>query len=272
MKLEPSGERMILEHYDSSPEDQVIMAMHLATYEFAKTFVRGKRVLDYGSGSGYGSALVASLATSVEAVDVAQDAIDFANERHAAANLRYACIDPNKPLPFAANAFDTVLSFQVFEHVAQVDKYLREVDRVLAPGGVFLLVTPDRSLRLLPLQRPWNRWHLTEYSAHSLKRVLLRQFRQVEILNMSGKPEVVGVELRRCRRLKWLSLPMTLPVYPHRLRVSLLNIVHRLRGRDAGKGAASGFSAHSSDITIAPGLSPSLNLVAVIRKPSTLGS
>jgi SAM-dependent methyltransferase len=272
MKLEPSGERMILEHYASSPEDQVIMAMHLATYDFAKAFVHGKRVLDYGCGSGYGSALVAPLATSVEAVDVAQDAVDFANEQYTADNLRFARIDPDKPLPFAADAFDIVLSFQVFEHVAQVDEYLREVNRVLAPGGVFLLVTPDRSTRLLPLQQPWNRWHLTEYSARSLKLVLLRQFAQVEMLKMSGKPEVIGVELRRCRRLKWLSLPMTLPVYPHRLRVGMLNMIHRWRARDAAKKVASGFTAHASDITIGPGLSPSLNLVAVVRKRGVAGN
>lgn len=266
MKLEPSGERMILEHYQSSAEDRVIMAMHLATYNFAQTFTRGRRVLDYGCGSGYGSALIAKHAATVQAVDVAQDAVDFASATYATDNLHFRRIDPAQPLPFADGAFDTVLSFQVFEHVSQVDDYLHEVDRVLAPGGVLLLVTPDRSTRLLPFQRPWNRWHLTEYSAQSLERVLRRHFHQIDMLAMSGARDVIQVELNRCNRVKWLTLPMTLPIYPDGIRVALLNLVHRWRGRQPRKEEKAGKAVAPSVITIGPQLSPSLNLVAVVRK------
>jgi len=266
MKLEPSGERMILEHYHSSAEDRVIMAMHLATYDFARSFTRGKRVLDFGCGSGYGSALIAREADTVQGVDVAQDAVDFANETYATSNLDFLCIDPAQPLPYADGTFDTVLSFQVFEHVTKVEEYLHEVKRVLAPGGVLLLVTPDRSTRLLPFQRPWNRWHVKEYSERSLARVLRKHFQQIDMLAMSGVRDIIQVELDRCRTVKWLSLPMTLPIYPDRVRVALLNLVHGWRGRQPGKESMPGQPVDPSSISIGPQLRPSLNLVAVVRK------
>ncbi|WP_210238073.1 hypothetical protein, partial [Mesorhizobium sp. M8A.F.Ca.ET.207.01.1.1] len=74
--------------------------------------------------------------------------------------------------------------------------------------------------------------------------------------------------------LKWLSLPFTLPFYPRTLRVALLNLVHKVKGRPAAKqtsdsnpGSTAARSDFSSDsVRIGPGLSPSLNLVAIVRK------
>lgn len=230
MKLEPTGERMIVEHYKSSIEDYVIYLMHIATYRFAEPFAQGKRVLDYGCGSGYGSARMAAIAASVDAVDVAEDAIQHASTQFSRENLHFRSIDPAAPLPFADASFDTVLSFQVFEHVTNVDHYLGEIRRVLAPNGTLVLVTPDRSTRLLPLQRPWNRWHVKEYSANSLAKTMRRVFPDVQIKLMSGRRDVIDVELHRCNKIKWMTLPFTLPFYPDALRVRLLNMIHSLRG------------------------------------------
>jgi len=266
MNLEPTGERMILEHYTSSPEDYVIYLMHIATYRFAEQFTRGKRVLDYGCGSGYGAAQIAQTARSVDAVDVAPDAIAYAQSEFKGENLRFAVVAPDKPLPFPDASFDTVLSFQVFEHVDDTAHYLSEIRRVLAPGGQLVLATPDRSTRLLPGQRPWNRWHLHEYSRAELASVLRRHFREVQVLGMTGQRELIDIELRRCNRIKWLSLPFTLPLLPDRLRVAALNAVHRVRGPGVGrKGAPQALPYTADDIEIADGVAPSLNLVAVAR-------
>jgi SAM-dependent methyltransferase len=265
MKLEPTGERMIVEHYKSSIEDYVIYLMHIATYRFAEPFVKNKRVLDYGCGSGYGSARMAEIASSVDAVDVAEDAIIHAREQFPGKNLNFRSIDPTAPLPYADGSFDTVLSFQVFEHVTDVDHYLGEIRRVLVPGGTLVLVTPDRSTRLLPMQRPWNRWHVKEYSADSLASTMRRTFPEVQMQLMSGRRDVIDVELRRCNKLKWLTLPFTLPFFPDSLRVALLNAVHALRGRPEAKSAPLEFDFDESVIQIGPNLRPSLNLVAVAR-------
>jgi len=266
MNLEPTGERMIVEHYHSSPEDYVIYVMHIATYNFAEQFTKDKRVLDYGCGSGYGAARIAKNAAHVHAVDVADDAIAHAREHYTADNLDFHCCAPDSRLPFPDQSFDTVLSFQVFEHIEETAHYLSEIRRVLAPGGHLLLVTPDRSTRLLPFQSPWNRWHIREYSTNSLRRTLNKVFPDVQIQHMSGRQDVIAIELRRCAKVKWLTLPFTLPFLPRFLRVKLLNILHALKSKRESSGSSQQFNFDESQITIAPNAHPSLNLVAVVRK------
>ena len=70
-------------------------------------------------------------------------------------------------MPFADASFGAVLSFQVIEHLDRPDAYLAEASRVLAPGGVLLLATPDRATRLYSWQQPWNRFHVTEYDGRA---------------------------------------------------------------------------------------------------------
>lgn len=263
MKLEPTGERMILEHYKSSPHDYVIYLMHIATYRFAEDFARGQRVLDYGCGSGYGAAHIAEVAEQVTAVDVAADAIDYARGQFSRENLGFEVIDPSRPLPFTDASFDVVLSFQVFEHVPDAGRYLAEIRRVLAPGGTLVLATPDRSTRLLPMQRPWNRWHLHEYSGSELDAKLREHFPRVEILGMGGKREVIDIELKRYRKLKWMTLPFTLPVMPDAWRIAALNFIHRIRGAESRSGQTQDFPYDVDDVTIAAGITPSVNLIAV---------
>jgi SAM-dependent methyltransferase len=263
MKLEPTGERMIMEHYKSSPEDYVIYLLHIATYRFAEQFTRGKRVLDFGCGSGYGSAQISQSAAHVTAVDVAEDAIAYARTQFPRDNLEFLAIDPTARLPFEDASFDTVLSFQVFEHVSDTALYLSEIRRVLRPSGQLVLVTPDRSTRLLPLQRPWNRWHLHEYGNRELGRTLTRYFDRVEVLGMTGKPEMIEIELRRCSKVKWMTLPFTLPIMPDGWRVAALNAIHRARGESARTGAARDYPFTVDDVVIEAGAKPSVNLVAL---------
>src|SRR5690348_14681209 len=258
---------MIVEEYHASAEDHLIYLMHMASYAFAERYSRGKRVLDFGCGSGYGSALIAKNADSVHALDVAQDAVDYARAKFSRSNLEFSRVPPDSRLPFDDGSFDLALSFQVFEHVRNVNGYLEEIQRVLAPGGQLILITPDRSTRLLPLQRPWNRWHLEEYSQRRLRRILERFFPDPAIMGMSARPDVIGIEIRRCRKLKWLSLPFTLPIIPDAWRVAALNAVHRHRQRGSAVGPPGNYGFTMEDIRIAHDASLSVNIVALCKKP-----
>ena len=71
-----TGERVIPGLVDAD-----LLNEHLARYAFAARLARGKRVLDAGSGSGYGSAEVAKTAASVLGVDQSPDAVQFAHGR-----------------------------------------------------------------------------------------------------------------------------------------------------------------------------------------------
>jgi SAM-dependent methyltransferase len=263
------GDHMVVDDYRStnrtSKEDYVIYLMLMATYRWAESFVRGKRVLDFGCGPGYGSNFIAASADSVVGVDVSPESLDHAARTYTRANLAFDVIDTSCVLPYEDKSFDVVMSFQVFEHVEFPQRYLQESRRVLKPGGVLLLVTPDRSTRLFRGQRPWNRWHLTEYSERRLDETVRGVFSDVEMLKMSGRKDVIAIELRRCQRMKWFTLPFTLPIYPDALRPKVLKRVQAMRGRARRDRPQLDFDFDESTIHFGANLEPSLNLAVVAR-------
>jgi SAM-dependent methyltransferase len=264
--LETTGERMVEEGYRSTLAGQAIFLMHVASYEFVVDFCRGKRVLDLGCGSGYGAAIISEVAASVHAVDVSADAIRFATQTYGRENITYSEIVSDAPLAFRDKEFDVVLSFQVLEHVHDDAAYLAEAARVLAPAGVMVLITPDRRHRLLPGQRPWNRWHLREYGQDNLSTLVRRSFTIEQFLFMEADPEVGSIELRRYRLLKWATLPFTFPGCPEWLRQRGLAILHRFKGSDGAKnGPAADPSLGTSSIRFVPFAPRSLNLLVVAR-------
>ena len=121
--------------------------------------VGGARVLEYGAVPPLLTAALAELGYRVRAVDVAP-------ERFATAISRlglevHRCDVETEPVPFAAASFDAVLFNELFEHL-RIDPIftLREVRRVLEPGGTLLLSTPNlRSFRGLKNLLLHNRGH-----------------------------------------------------------------------------------------------------------------
>lgn len=266
-ELPLSGERVIEASYRDDPGRYAIYLLHVASYGFAEDFARGKAVLDLGCGSGYGAARIAALAKSIVAVDVSEEAIRFASEHYASPNLTHRVIQPDAPLPFKSASFDVVLSFQVIEHVRDDAGYVAEALRVLRPGGTLIVITPNRKVRLLPLQRPWNRWHLREYDAARLAKLFSSGACAMDMRFMKAEGDVGRLELTRYRRLKWLTLPVTLPIFSDAIRIAALNALHCLsRPKPSTQGtskAEDGFGLDACEISIDHDGRDALNLVAV---------
>lgn len=262
--LETTGERMIEESYRQTLAGQAIYLMHVASYDFSVPLCRGRRVLDLGCGSGYGAARVAEVAASVHAVDVSPEAVAYASSNYARPNARFSVIRPDTELPFEDGQFDVVLSFQVLEHVQDHDAYLAEAARVLVEGGTLVLITPDRRHRLLPGQRPWNRWHLREYGDRELNELVSRSFEVDRLLYMEADGPIGSIELGRYRLLKWATLPFTLPGVPERLRQWGLGLFHRAQGiRRKRPGAPADASLGAESVHFVEHSPRSLNLLVV---------
>ena len=133
-----TGERVIPGQVDAD-----LMNEHLARYAFASRLARGKRVLDAGCGSGYGSAEMAKSGLSVLGVDQSSDAMGYARENYRLPNLRFVQASVGA-LPYADASFDLVVAFEVIEHLEDWHGFLLEVRRVLVPTGQFIVSTPNK--------------------------------------------------------------------------------------------------------------------------------
>ena len=98
-------------------------------------------------------------------------------------NLTFETI-PEDRLPFADQSFEAVTALNIIEHFDDPYGKLKQIHRVLKPGGCLILTTVNRELRLFPWQKPWNDLHRVEFSPRSLQRALLREFSNVEFWGM----------------------------------------------------------------------------------------
>jgi SAM-dependent methyltransferase len=128
---------------------------------------------------------LAAVAKQVVSLDIAIDAV--AEAHRTSADLK-ALLGDAARLPFADASFGVFVSFETIEHVSDDAAYVREARRVLRDGGTFLCSTPNRLL-VNPgntiADRPFNPYHLREYSAAELEAVLRIAFGSVEMLGQS---------------------------------------------------------------------------------------
>ena len=126
-----------------APDVQVVYE-HYHRYLWARPLVAGRRVLDLGSGEGFGSALLAEAAATVIGVDLDPRAVEHSRLNYVAQNLEYRVGSAERLADVADVAFDAVVAFEMVEHVGDQEAVLAEVERVLAPDGLLIVSTPER--------------------------------------------------------------------------------------------------------------------------------
>lgn len=209
MTLLDTRERALPLHMAQSLEDYLVYLKHLALYKFVLSYTTSKRVLDLGCGEGYGSDTLARTAQFIVAADRDVNAVIHAQKKYARANLAFVVCD-GQALPFRAESFETVVSFEVIEHIPKVQRYLEEIKRVSVVAGMIIISTPNRVLRLLPFQRPWNRFHLREYDARGLARALSAVFPRVQLRGITATPTILEIEKRRVKQNPFVAYPKML--------------------------------------------------------------
>ena len=84
-----------------------------------------KKILDYGAGDQFLKNVLVDKGAIYNPVD--HDTVDFNTQK----------------LPFKSNFFDVIISLAVIEHIENIDNFIGEAFRVLRPGGIFYLSTPN---------------------------------------------------------------------------------------------------------------------------------
>jgi ubiquinone/menaquinone biosynthesis C-methylase UbiE len=170
------------------------------------------RVLDVGCGEGSFAAALMRAGAEVVALDVAEEPVRRARARHP--NLEVWLVQPEAPLPIEDSSFDVVWVGETIEHVADTSMWLSELRRVMRPGGVVLLSTPEHG----PLSRLWLGLSRRAFEAHFdprsdhlrfyTRRVLVDLladfgFEEVAVVGAGGLPGARRVLLASGRRKRF---------------------------------------------------------------------
>lgn len=203
--------------------DNFVFQRSILAYYKAAELVSG-RVLEIGTGMGYGVEVVAPAAERFITVDKSQAySVDLPSNTE----FRQMTVPP---LDFADESFDYVISFQVIEHIKRDRDFVKEVSRVLRKGGSFIVSTPNA-----PMSLTRNPWHVREYRAEELRQLLAPHFESVEMLGVGGNEKVMAYYeknregVRRITRFDPLDLQHRLPRWMLQLPYDLLNRLNRRR-------------------------------------------
>lgn len=231
-------------------------------YVAAEPYIRDS-VLEVGCGEGRGIPVILPHATQYTAVDKIEQALEVLRRKYPTGKF----ISMNIP-PFAGlsdNSFDTVLSFQVIEHIDDDLGYLKEIHRVMKPGATALITTPNRRRSLTR-----NPWHVREYLADELSALAARVFPEVVMRGISGNAKVMAYyeenkrAVKRFTRFDILDLQHRLPASILRIPYELLNRWNRNTLQSADGKLVAGI--HHNDYIVVDDAHDALDLFLLVKK------
>ena len=176
-RIEPDGSSLLqwFSEYCRQHRSRLAADLHI----FEQHVEKGARVLEYG-------AVPLLMTAALAALDFEVSALDLRPERFATAigdlGLEVIrCDVETEVVPFAEATFDVVLFNELFEHLRINPVFtMREVHRVLKPGGLLLLSTPNlrsfRGIRNLVLRN----------QGHAVSSGVYRQYEKLETLGHMG--------------------------------------------------------------------------------------
>jgi 2-polyprenyl-3-methyl-5-hydroxy-6-metoxy-1,4-benzoquinol methylase len=209
---------------ENSVSDNPIFQRHLFAYENAVKYIKGE-VLEVGCGEGYGSKLLAPHAKKYTAIDKFK-----AGNEHNLQGIEFIQMNVPYLKPFADNAFDVVISFQVIEHVQRDDIFVQEIWRVLKPGGVLVCTTPNIKMSLSR-----NPYHVREYTVGQLAGLMGKSFGSVETLGVFCDQKAMDyfernrASVKKFTRFDVFNLQYNLPRWALKIPYDVLNRMNRLR-------------------------------------------
>lgn len=247
---------------DEIPSDNPIHQRLLKAYVVAKEYVKGD-LLEVGCGEGRGIDLVLPLVKSYTAIDKIEPIIEKLRSKYPTGKFYSGNIPPLAP--FADNSFDCIITFQVIEHIQDDDYFVKELHRVLKPGGKLLMTTPNR-----PMSLTRNPWHIREYTGDELATLCKKYFSNVEMLGITGNQKVMEyheqnrASVKKFTRWDILDLQHRLPASILRVPYEIMNRMNRNKLKKASDGLVS--SIKHEDYLVSRDSSQWLDLLGIGTK------
>ena len=153
--------------------------------------VSGK-ILDVGCADGTFSKVILdkSQAESLIGIDVLKSSIDWANKHWRKSKMRFLVSDAHR-LKFDRGAFEAVFALEVLEHVADPERVLKEIKRVMKKGGYSIFLVPSDSflfkivwffwLHFYPRGWVWNKTHIQSFKNNYLAKIAKKVGFKIEV-------------------------------------------------------------------------------------------
>ncbi len=247
---------------DKIVSDNPIHQRLLQAYYLAKPYIKGD-LLELGCGEGRGVELLAPLADSYLALDKIDEVIQSLKEKYPDVAFEQAVFPPFSGLN--DNSFDSIVSFQVIEHVKNDEGFLKEIHRVLKPGGVAVLTTPNIKKTLTR-----NPWHIREYTAQELTDLASKYFEKVEMKGVGGNEKVMTYyeankkSVEKITRFDIFNLQYRLPAALLRIPYDILNRVNRNKLNQGNNDLVA--NIHHDDYELVDNANEALDLFLVLQK------
>jgi SAM-dependent methyltransferase len=212
-----------------------LLALHEAGYRAVLDRIGDGRILDVGCGQGFESARFLSPGRQVVGADYAAEAVSTASATYGPDGLRVAQMNA-LDLGLAPASFDGACSSHLIEHFTDPEPHVAELARVIKPGGVVCILTPNEPADFE------NPFHLHLFTRHELRAMLERHFDDVWLGGVDAaehvKADFAARRLRAGKLLRFDVFDLRHRI-PHRWYVwaytRLLPLAYKLVARgDAG--------------------------------------
>ena len=220
-------------------------------------------LLEVGCGEGRGIEILQPKCGRYLAIDKIGSVLSKLKEQHQDIEFKQMHIPPFSGLE--DNSFDRVISFQVIEHIKDDRSYLKEIKRVLKPGGIALITTPNVKFTLTR-----NPWHIREYLSHELFDLAKSVFNEVDIKGIAGSDKVMQYyeqnkqSVKKITRLDVFDLQHKLPASMLRIPYDILNRLNRSKLKQQDNSLVAGIT--HNDYYMIDNAADGLDLFGVFKK------
>jgi len=221
MKIVQTAER--ISHAEAS--DNVIFQRSIFAYHEAAKKVNGT-LLEIGTGMGYGLDVIAPNVSKYLAVDKYSSELVEKNLSNEDFHFHQQTVPPIDGIE--DSSVDSLITFQVIEHIKNDNLFVEEISRVLKDEGKAIITTPNIKMSLTR-----NPWHIREYTVAELGTLLMPHFSKVEIFGVYGNEQVDEYyeenkkSVRKYTGFDILNLQYNLPRFMLQIPYDILNRMNR---------------------------------------------
>jgi len=167
----------------------------------------------------------------IAGIDISSEAIEYGRNKYGDIRLE---VQAAETLPYEDESFEVVLSFDLFEHIAAIDKHVSEVKRVLCPGGYYLFQTPNKYSNIIyetlwTKSLQWRKYHPSLHSPGQIRRRMARHGFETRFVKMNPINEFTEKKLRKLGLLGHVFRHVDFRRMPLVLQTNLYVIANKIR-------------------------------------------